>query len=314
MKPLPACLPCILHQVLQVARESSDDEWSQRKVLNEVLRELPQADWNLSPAEILSDAIEQARHTLNVSDPYAGPRTKVHKSFKPIADEFRERLKAAEDPFALATTAVAAANLVDELIFERFSRQDSKAVFEETLEAGFAFGSPDQLREALLPAKSVLYMLDNAGEVYFDAMLIDLIEKMGKVVRVVVRGGGLLHDLTTEEAITAGLARFAGGESEEALVPVGEEDDPEPPPDLVIMGHGQLGVPHVAGDLAVALEASDLVIAKGSANYQTFSSGKREVVYLLRAKCTPIAHELGVSVGGLVLLRETPTQDEEGSA
>src|SRR5690606_7283721 len=121
---------------------------------------------------------------------------------------FRDRLAAleiAEDRFALAVTAATAANLVDEQIFARFSKKDPEEAFEEALKAGFALGDPAQLREALQGAQSVLYLLDNAGEAHFDRLLIKQIEALGKGVRVGVRGGGLLHDATLEDALTAGL-------------------------------------------------------------------------------------------------------------
>ena len=339
MKPQPACIPCVLHQALQVARAASDDEWSQRKVLNEVLRVLPETDWNQTPADLLEDAFAEARDTLRVHEPFAERRAHINKVFEHYATAFRGRLDAADDRLALAATAAAAANLVDELVFARFSRQeDPKAIFEACLEAGFAAGSVDQLREALADAKSVLYLLDNAGEVFFDALLIEELERMDLKVRVVVRGGSLLHDATVEDALAAGLGKPVPTESEEAaaLAPAapnpedssddptaaadpnqanpeaeadcGQPDQPEPETlvaELIELKPGQLGVSRVAKStsLGAALEASDVVIAKGSAFYETFVAEDQEVIYLLRAKCVPVAQSLGVTPGSLVLHR-----------
>ena len=296
MKPRPACLPCILHQTLQVAREVSDDEWSQRKVLNEVLRALPEAEWHQSsPAEILNDALASARGTLKVKQPYAERRAKVQEQFAGVAKAFRERLAKAEDPFALATLGAAAANLVDELVFSRFAKLDSKVVFEDAVEAGFARGSADDLRKAVDGATKVLYMLDNAGEVLLDALLIEQIRALGKHVRVVVRGGGLLHDATIEDLAAAGLA------PEETDAPEGED---KPIPDVIELPPGALNLPTLARstDLGAAVEDSDLVIAKGSANYQTLRCTDTTVIHLLRAKCDPVAKSLAVSKGSLVVL------------
>ena len=314
MKPLPACLPCILHQALQVAREASEDEWSQRKVLNEVLRTLPDAEWHQSsPAEILGDAISSARETLKVKQPFAERRAQVQEQFKPLAESFRERVASAgDDAFALAVTGAAAANLVDEMVFSRFARQDLRALFEAAVDTGFERGDPKQLRESLDGAQSVLYLLDNAGEVFFDAILIDQIRALGKTVRVVVRGGGLLHDATEGDVRGAGLAP----ERREAEAEPEAKSDSEPDaeqerkiPDLIELPHGQLHLPSMARstDLGAAYEDSQLVIAKGAANYETFTGSDRSVVNLLRAKCEPVAKSLGVQVGGLVLLLTSPS-------
>lgn len=190
MKLRPDCLPCILHQALQVARAASEDEWSQRKVLAKVLGALPDADWENTPADLLEDALEATRDTLKVSDPYSDHRQKVQTRLATLAATFADGQADAEDRVARAILGAAAANMVDELVFLRFSKADLAAVFDEALAAGLAVGSLDQLREAIDAASSVLYILDNAGEVHFDAILIGELRSLGKQVRVAVRGAG----------------------------------------------------------------------------------------------------------------------------
>ncbi len=333
LKPRPDCIPCVLHQALQVARAASEDEWSQRKVLASVLQALPMADWDTSPAEILEDAFKAARDTLKVADPYFTLRQQTHEHFAALARAFRDRLAALEDSeerFALAVTAATAANLVDEQIFARFSKKDPEEAFEQALKSGFALGDPAQLREALEGAESVLYLLDNAGEAHFDRLLIKQLEAQGKRVRVGVRGGGLLHDATLEDALTAGL----GPEGPVTIEETTEDEEPQPPstqaelpadrpeptpgaegpsgqasaeepPDLFELKPGRLAATR-GKELTAALEASDVVIAKGSAYYETFTASSKEVFFLLRVKCNPVAASLGVHPGALVIHRVPP--------
>ncbi len=318
MKPRPDCIPCILHQALQVARAASDDEWSQRKVLAQVLQTLPEADWDTSPADILEDVFAAARDTLKVADPYERLRLADHDRFRTLAKAFRERLASSDDPFALATHAAAAANLVDERIFARFSRRDAQQAFDEAFAAGFALGDPSQLREAADAAKDVLYLLDNAGEAHFDKLLIEQLEALGKHVRIAVRGGGLLHDATLEDALSSGMGPEGPVTIEEAQEPIEDEPEPDegaapPPPadqktsaaDLFELKPGRLAASR-GKELQAAIAASDLIIAKGSAYYETFTARDKDVVFLLRAKCGPVAHSLGVPVGALVLHRVSP--------
>ena len=286
MKPLPSCLPCVLHQALRFARAAADDDWSQRKVMNEVLRCLPDADWNQTPAELLASVFEAARSTLRVADPFAALRAEADATLGILAAELRERLTSAEDPLALATEAAAAANLVDELVFERFSQGDPRELFEAALAQGFSSGSPADMADALSKAEGVLYLCDNAGELHFDALLMEQFLQAGKRVTAVLRGPGLLHDATLSESegLPAAVVR-------------------------VVLKEGQQGMPHVgrSSDLGAALEQAQLVIAKGSSNYETFHSDAHDVIHLLRAKCPPVANSLGVSPGSLVLHRVPPT-------
>jgi hypothetical protein len=46
---------------------------------------------------------------------------------------------------------------------------------------------------------------------------------------------------------------------------------------------------------------ADIVISKGQGNYETLSEQKREIFFLLKAKCPIVADRLGVCVGDYVL-------------
>lgn len=299
MKPRPACLPCILQQTFRVAREASNDDWTQRKVLNDVMKGLGETDWNRSPADVLGDAIGKAREIFRAADPFAEHRAAVQEELASLAAEVRQRLATADDPFAFAVAAATAANVVDELILRPV---DLAAQLWAGIDDGFALGRIDQLRDAVQGANRILYLVDNAGEVLFDAIVVEQLRQAGKRVRVVARGGGLLHDATLADVRGAGLEP-AEAEPDPALAP-----DLQRLPDVIDLPHGVLGtpLPPAHKHLKEAIAEADLVIAKGSANYETFTAKQAKVptvVYLLRAKCEPVAQSLGVPVGSLVLLR-----------
>jgi damage-control phosphatase, subfamily I len=301
VKPRPACLPCILHQSFRVAREASNDDWTQRKALNDVMRGLTTSDFNRSPAEVLGESIQQARAIFRAPDPFAARRAEIQKELVDLAREVRERAEASDDPFSMAVLAAAAANVVDELILRPL---DCAGQIWAGIDDGFALGKVQQLREAVQTAGKILYIVDNAGEVHFDAILIDQLRKAGKQVRVLVRGPGLLHDATAQDVYDAGIASPPPNptDSSEDLPVVG------PLPDVVELPPGMLGTPLPPTHARVkeAIAEADLVIAKGSANYETFVAKAAKVptvVYLLRTKCDPVAQSLGVPVGALVLLR-----------
>ena len=61
--------------------------------------------------------------------------------------------------------------------------------------------------EAAERAPSILYLADNAGEMFFDRVLIDALPA-GKVT-VCMRGAPIINDATMEDAIAAGLPAVA---------------------------------------------------------------------------------------------------------
>ncbi len=280
MKSAPGCVPCVLGQVLRYAREVAEDDWLQRKVLEEVMSSLPGSDWGRTPAEILTDAFGTARKTLRVQDPFKKRREAL--DLTALATELRARMLQAEDPFAFATKAAAAGNVVDALMLGDLEVSLS---IRALIDKGFAVGSPDLLREALAPVKKVLYVLDNAGEVSLDALLIEQIRALGKEVTVTARRPGLAHDATKEDAVGAGVA--------EPVLDTGQE------PVLA-------ATPVLCGpEFRAAFEAAELVVAKGSAAYESLVHERKDVIHLLHVKCEVVARALGAAISDLVLVRST---------
>jgi len=66
----------------------------------------------------------------------------------------------------------------------------------------FAIDERQALRAALLQAKYILYLADNAGETVFDRVLI---ETLALPVIYVVKGGAILNDAVLSDAHDAGL-------------------------------------------------------------------------------------------------------------
>jgi uncharacterized protein with ATP-grasp and redox domains len=49
--------------------------------------------------------------------------------------------------------------------------------------------------------------------------------------------------------------------------------------------------------------SADLIISKGQGNYEGLSDKTRPVFFLLKAKCSVIARDLGVKQGSLILMK-----------
>lgn len=280
MKSAPACIPCVLGQVLVAAREVTSDEWLHRKVLEEVMATRHGIDWSRSPAEILTEVLGLSRKALRAPDAFAARRAEVLATFRVLAAEVERDLAAAADPLAVATVAAAAANVVDALALGPL---ELAAAFRERRAKGFSQGRAEDLAALVEPVANVLYVLDNAGEAAVDALLVGLLRQRGKQVVVAARRPGLFHDATVEDAVEAGIAA--------PVLDTGTE--------------GLLGsAPVLCGpEFRAAFEAADLVIAKGSACYESLTGERKDTIFLLHAKCEPVARALGVAPGELALLK-----------
>jgi hypothetical protein len=243
------------------------------------MAELTKADLSRSPAEISFDALSSATKLLGAQDAFAEDKKRDNDLIKGLLPDLRRQVAESSEPVALAARFAIAGNIID---LGLVSGVDAKAEIERALERRLAIDDSTAFHEAVRSAKSVFYVLDNAGEVVLDRLLIEQFKR--KQVTCLVRSGPILNDVTTEDALDVGLGSLC------------EIRDP---------GRPMLGlVLNLADpDIQERFEKADLVIAKGQANLETLFDVDREVFFFLRAKCPVVAKALGVLEGDAVLMR-----------
>jgi len=146
----------------------------------------------------------------------------------------------------------------------------------------------DLILSAIRERDRIVYLTDNAGEVFFDAFVVKELSEMGKEVVVSPKSAAVINDATVNDWKEA--AEYVGVEDVE-MIPSG----------------ASIGVSREdasAEFLRVFNNDDYLVIAKGMGNYESISEFETEfrqrLIYILRAKCMPVAESIGVERGELV--------------
>ncbi len=281
MKGTPDCIPCILRQVLNTARKIADDPWLHRKVLNEVMQHLQRADFDRSPAELVTEAQRIAGRALGSTNPFAQDKVAHAAAARALEPKLRELIQRAEDPLHAAIKVAGAGNALDAHIF---GSVDLLAAVERMINLGFTIDEYLDFKVDLEKTKAILYLLDSAGEALFDRLLVERLLELGKSVTCVVRKAPILNDATREDAEAAGLL---------AIVPVIDNGTD-------VMG---CPLPLASADFRTRFEQADLVIAKGAANYETIEGETRTKYFLVTAKCAVVARHFGVAIGDSVFLK-----------
>jgi uncharacterized protein with ATP-grasp and redox domains len=126
--------------------------------------------------------------------------------------------------------------------------------------------------------RRVLFLFDNAGEIGFDSLLIEQFKAMGAAVTLVLKKEPFFEDATLRDAVYFGLDKL----SDHALSVK----------TLFIPGENEAA-------LDEAFEESDLVIAKGTFNFECLYGEDlgKPVIYMLKSKCGPVSKKSGVDRG-----------------
>ena len=281
----PGCLPCIMRQVLHTARRVSDDEWFHTKVLKQTMQILPQVDLDRSPAEVSFDVLQRITKTLGNADPFEAEKRNANACVLDLLPGLRKMLGRGKKRLINAVKLAVAGNVMDPGLLKA---PDVNAEIERVMSTDLAIDDSADLEAALKSAKTVMYILDNAGEVVFDMLFIQEIAADCEVTAV-VRSAPILSDVTRKDADEVGLGEFA------------EVIDP---------GGAMLGIvlSRASEAFVKAFEAADIVISKGQANFETLADNEREIYHILKVKCDCLAEFLGVDEGESILYRREPAQ------
>ena len=136
--------------------------------------------------------------------------------------------------------------------------------------------------DAVGAGRRVLYITDNAGEIGFDSLVIDLIRRMGTRVTLVVKERTFFEDATAEDARFFGLDKGV---------------------DRIVTSGGFFAPRAVPQDLWEIFTESDLIIGKGTGSYEALrgETGGKPSIFMLKVKCGPIARQTGIDEGNVVI-------------
>ena len=286
------CFPCVLRQTLEAAREATDDEAKQRELLNRVMELLISLRLEVSPPEIGQVVHRLIRERTDVRDPYAEKKRHYNERATALLPRVRELIENSEDPLRTAVRLAIAGNVIDFGV--QSSGFDLEGEIERAIETPFGIDDYNRFVEDVRKAGTLVYLGDNAGEIAFDRLLVEVLQRLSPAeITFVVRGEPVLNDATLEDARGVGLTEV-----------VRVVDNGSDAPATVLS--------EVRPDVRRLIENADVVIAKGQGNYETLSTAPLNIYFLFKVKCPVIGRDAGVDVGKYVLASARVLQEKKG--
>jgi uncharacterized protein with ATP-grasp and redox domains len=276
------CIPCFQRQALQAVRFISDDEKLHERVLREVTKKLLESNWDSTPPQLAHQIHSIVRRITNESDPYKEVKRESNDLVLKIYPELKETVKKSRDPLRTAVRLAIAGNIIDFAVLQEFNLKET---IREVLKKKFIIDDYKKLKEKLKDAETLLFFVDNAGEIGLDKLLVETFLETKKLEKIdfVVKGGPIINDATLEDAVYMGL-------------------DGLPNSGFLTISNGEVGTGPARSSQTVKrwIKEHDLVISKGQGNYEGLSE-HNGLFFMLMVKCPIIASDLGVEVGDIIL-------------
>lgn len=226
-------------------------------------------------------------------DPYRTMKYHSNERVAPLMGNLQRIVDTSpEGPLEGALRVAAAGNIID-FGAHSYDSIDIEQEIDGIHKLQFRIFDYENFADDLACATSALYIADNAGEVYFDKILLRLMKDFTPDMEIVyaVRSRPVLNDATLEDAMHAGIQEFARVIKSGSTCPGTVLDECTP-------------------EFLDYFDSSDMIIAKGQGNLETLLDKVpgMPLYHILRIKCPCVAKELGQPVGSLILwdVREKP--------
>ncbi len=273
MKVHLECFPCFLRQAMIAAKQISDDPRQVKKFIDLSLGPVRDASLDDTPAHIATEIYRKIRAELNGADPFRKIKTRCTEQALSMIADFLPIMRREPNPLEAAIRTSVAGNVIDLGIY---SEVDLGSIVGNIMHEEFGVLSLPELESDLTGAENILFLADNAGELVFDAPLVEYLLRFGKV-KVAVKSVPVINDATMEDARASGLPSEA---------------------ELIENGSDCVGtiLEMCSEDFRKAFGDADLIISKGQANFETLDDVKDANIYFLfKAKCDVTAGIVGVS-------------------
>ena len=277
------CIACFVRQAVETVERATDDPVLRLSVIKEVCSLVQSVSVETTPPDFAERVYATIYRMTDNPDPFVEIKHAANELVMGIEPRLQKAVGESRDPLLSAIKLSIAGNSMDLGVIREYG--DVNGLAGRVLTTDLAVDDYGAFVERLQTSENVVIVGDNNGEIVFDRMLLEQMERVRDCrYTYIVRGGPVINDVTRQDAIDVGIDRLA------RVVDTGAAA-----PGLVLA--------RCSDEARRAFLGADMVVSKGQGNYESLSDAPREVFFLLLVKCDVVSQDLSAPVGGAVVKR-----------
>jgi len=275
------CKKCFKKSYQRLSDKFQLDE-NQRMIFNAFFKEAMIRMHSHSSPEIQRDLNQRFCEITGIEDPFESEKRLFNDLAMKLTEEWKPKVLVSKNSFDMALRLAIAGNIIDYGANHEF---DVHQTIEKVMSKSFTINHSQQLKEAILKAENVLYLGDNAGEIAFDKLFIEVMQ--AKNVTFAVKSGPILNDVLMKDAEEVKMNEVA------RVISNGYDA-----PSTVLSKSSK--------EFNKVFENADLIISKGQGNLEgLLILNDPRIYFLLMVKCDMIAELIHVEKGDFVVVNRT---------
>ena len=281
MKTHSECLSCLMKQSTALLGRLNLQEKTNDKIIDAISRAIGETDPTQSPPLLMGEIHRMIKDVTGLVDPYEKAKQNCNLNVMKFNDDWRELIDGSSNPLLSSVQLAIAGNIIDLAVDPNADQANIKTAAMESLAAVIPASVLAKFVNDVNNASKILYLGDNAGEIVFDRLLLELlpVEK----ITFVVRGQPVINDVTLVDAHVTGITN---------LVRVIDNGSDLPGTVLSMCSEPFQREFHEA----------DLVIAKGQGNFESLNEEKKNIFFLFKVKCSVVEEITGYPIGTHVFM------------
>lgn len=288
MKADAKCFGCCEDKAVGLLKQYQIPEQTEKLVMEQIHQKIKEADREISAPVLMADVMVLLEQYMDIAKAYEEPKRKYNELLLGREAAIWEEIQQEADSFLAALQYAVTGNYIDFGAMEDVKEEKLNELLEKRDEIQLDSEELKRLKAELERAKTLVYILDNAGEIVLDKIFIKVLKEHypNLQIHAIVRGLPALNDVIMEDAKMTGLSDLVSVISNETNIP---------------------GTPidRIGASAREAIEKADLCIAKGQGNFETMCGCNLNIYYLFLCKCELFVKKFQVERFSPVLKNET---------
>lgn len=278
MKTNLDCIYCIIRKADERFEKLTDSAHGEKRpFMKNVFRLIGSSPEDVT-APFLSKCVNDLlKKEFGYEDTYSALKFRYNKMMLDMESELERTIDASGAPLLSALQFAMTGNFIDFAAMDTVSPERLNELIRTSASQKIPQSEYDFFCRDLRGTDHLAYLLDNAGEIVCDKLLIKTIRKLYPHIKItaVVRGRPVFNDVTLRDAEETGLHK---------IVDIVDNGTDIPGTDLGHIGQAAKNVVENAG----------VILSKGQGNFETLYGCGKNIYYIFLCKCDLFVRRFGV--------------------
>ncbi len=280
------CIRCLVDKQEAGIAKFKDEE-KNTAYMKEIAKIIGESDDEASSAYLVYLFNQVYRRYFGEVKDYSEIKKEYNSYVLAMEDELYQEIGEAKDPLAQSIVYARIGNYIDFGAMQHVERAEFLELFQEKEKNLLDQSVYEDFLKDCQKGKNFLLLADNCGEIVLDKLFLRELKKRFPhlILSVMVRGEEVLNDVTIKDAEETGICTVAK---------------------VVSNGNGVGGtvVDMLSEEARQVLDQTDVMLAKGQANFETLHGCGRNIYYSFLCKCDWFSRRFGVEKYTGMFLRE----------